>query len=62
MGHSSSAVRPLGKATVAVSSQSGRLLGTRFWKNSSPSAPSGKRFRTVGRRCTARSAPSPTAR
>ncbi len=62
MGHSSSAVRPLGKVTVAVSSQSGRLFGTRFWKKSSPSAPSGKRFSTVGRRCTARNAPSPTVR
>ena len=29
--HSSSAVRPDGKVTVAVSIQSGRFSGTRFW-------------------------------
>ena len=61
-GQSSSAVRPLGNATVAVCNQSGRLAGTRFWKNISPVAPSGKRFITVGRRNTPRSAPSPTSR
>jgi hypothetical protein len=30
-GHSSVALRPLGKATVTVSSHGGRLSGTRFW-------------------------------
>ena len=61
-GHSSSAVRPLGNATVTVRSQSGRPFGTRFWKKKSPSAPLGYRFSTVGRLRTPASAPGPTAR
>ena len=44
-----SEVVPLGVLTVAVCSQSGRLLGTRFWKNDEPPAPSGKRWRSTGR-------------
>ncbi len=40
---------PLGVDTVAVASQSGRLLGTRFWKNELPPAPSGKRCSSTGR-------------
>ena len=35
----SSAVRPDGKLSTTVSSQSGREDGARFWKNASPSAP-----------------------
>ena len=32
---------PLGVWTVVVWSQSGAFLGTRFWKNDGPPAPSG---------------------
>ena len=53
---------PAREVTRTVSSHSGRFSGTRFWKNGSPSAPSGKRFSTVGRSNTPRSAPGPTAR
>jgi hypothetical protein len=46
---SSVAVRPLGKVKVAVCSQSGAPLGTRFWKKNSPLTPSTKRFIVPGR-------------
>ena len=36
----SSAVRPEGKRSSTVGSQSGRLSGARFWKKASPPAPS----------------------
>ena len=45
----SSAVRPDGKLSTTVSSQSGRFAGARFWKNASPSAPCTKRLSTIGR-------------
>ena len=51
---SSSAVRPDGKPTVAVWSQSGIVRGTRFCQIGSSMIPFTKRFMTVGRsrRCT----------
>ena len=49
MATSSSAVRPDGKATVAVCSQSGMFLGTRFCQIGSSMIPLTKRFITVGR-------------
>jgi hypothetical protein len=56
-------VRPLGKVIVALSIQAGTpRVEMRFWKNISPSMPSGKRCRVVGRWCKARMMPSPTAR
>ncbi len=62
-GHNSSAVRPLGKLIVAVWIQGGTpRVGIRFWKNISPSMPSGKRCSVVGRSRRARMMPSPTAR
>jgi hypothetical protein len=56
----SSAVRPLGKRTVAVLIQAGRGSGARFWKNGSLPAPLGNRFRFIGRSTTPRSAASAT--
>ncbi len=58
----SSAVRPEGKLSTAVSIQAGRLAGARFWKKASPSAPWTKRLSAIGRLETARTAPSATAR
>jgi hypothetical protein len=58
----SSAVRPDGKRSSTVSTQSGRLSGARFWKNGSASAPFTNRFSAIGRPATPRSAPSATAR
>jgi hypothetical protein len=58
----SSAVRPDGKRSSTVGTQSGRLAGARFWKNASPSAPFTKRFSAIGRPATPASAPSATAR
>jgi hypothetical protein len=46
---SSSAVRPDGKATVAVCSQSGTFCGTRFCQIGSSRMPLTKRFIIVGR-------------
>jgi hypothetical protein len=46
---SSSAVRPDGKDTVAVCSQSGMFFGTRFCQIGSSRMPFTKRFMTVGR-------------
>ncbi len=40
---------PLTVWTVVVSSQSGALDGTRFWKNDGPPAPCGKRCMSTGR-------------
>ena len=40
---------PLGVLTTDVSSQSGRSLGTRFWKKFEPSTPLGKRCMSTGR-------------
>lgn len=57
-----SARRPLGKWMVAVRSHSGRLVGTRFWKNALPSMPSGNRSIVEGRSRHPTSAPSATAR
>ena len=42
-------VVPLGVLTMVVSSQSGRISGTRFWKKDEPPAPLGKRWRSTGR-------------
>ena len=39
----------LGVLTIVVSSHSGTLSGTRFWKNDGPSAPSGKCCKRTGR-------------
>jgi hypothetical protein len=62
-GHSSSAVRPLGKLIFVVLTHGGTpRVGMRFWKNISPSMPSGKRCSVVGRLPSARMMPSPTAR
>lgn len=46
----------------AVGIQSGRFFGALFWKKDSPSTPSGKRSRVVGRLRRARVMPSATAR
>ncbi len=62
LAQSSVALRPLGNRTVAVSSQSGAVFGTRFWKKKSPAAPSTKRFIVVGRSRSCRQAASATAR
>ena len=62
MGTSSVALRPDGKCTVAVCSQSGRFSGTRFWKKASPVIPSFQRFITVGRSRSPRTAASATSR
>ena len=40
---------PFGVDTTAVASQSGRLSGTRFWKNDFPLAPFGNRCSSTGR-------------
>ena len=53
---------PLGVCTVVVSSQSGAFLGTRFWKNDGPPAPSGYRSIRIGRPPSARMSGSSTAR
>jgi hypothetical protein len=53
---------PLTVWTVVVSSQSGASLGTRFWKNDGPPAPSGNRCMRVGRPPMARMIGSSTAR
>ena len=42
-------VVPFGVLTIVVSSQSGALSGTRFWKNDEPSAPCGNRCISTGR-------------
>ena len=42
-------VVPFGVLTIVVSSQSGALSGTRFWKNDEPLAPCGKRCMSTGR-------------
>ena len=47
--------------TIAVSSQSGCLSPTRFWKNDDPPAPFGKRCSSTGRPPIARSSGSSTA-
>jgi len=47
--------------TRVVVSHSGALLGTRFWKNDEPSAPSGWRSSSTGRSPSARSSGSATA-
>jgi hypothetical protein len=53
----------LGNLILAVWIQSGTpRVGMRFWKNASPSMPSGKRCSVVGRSRSARMIPSPTAR
>jgi hypothetical protein len=41
VGHSESAVRPLGNVTRAVSTYGGAPFGSRLAKNDSPSMPSG---------------------
>ncbi|CAM5643965.1 hypothetical protein SANTM175S_05944 [Streptomyces antimycoticus] len=41
VGQISSACRPLGKEIRPVGIHSGRFFGARFWKNDSPSTPSG---------------------
>ena len=51
---SASEVVPFGVLTSAVSSQSGRDSGTRFWKKEGPVAPFGYRWRRTGRPCIAR--------
>ena len=53
-------VVPLGVATVVVCSQPGAVLGTRFWKNDGPPAPSGKRCSSTGRPPMVRSSGSAT--
>ncbi len=57
----SSAVRPDGKRSSAVSIHGGRDDGARFWKNGSPSAPFTNRLSAIGRPATPCSAPSATA-
>jgi hypothetical protein len=48
---------------VALSTHGGTpRVAIRFWKNISPSTPSGKRCSVVGRWSSARMMPSPTAR
>ncbi len=42
-------VVPFGVLTMVVSSQSGALSGTRFWKNDEPPAPWGNRCMRTGR-------------
>ena len=60
-GHSSSAGRPLGKVIRADSTHGGTpRVEIRFWKNVSPSIPSGNRCSVVGRSRNARMMPSPT--
>ena len=54
-------VVPLGVLTTMVVSQSGAPLGTRFWKNDFPLAPSGKRCMRVGRPAIVRISGSATA-
>ena len=52
-------VVPLGVETIVVSSHSGLLSGTRFWKNDEPLAPLGNRCSSTGRPAMAeRSGPS----
>ena len=46
----------------ATSTQSGRLVGARFWNTASSVMPLTKRFSIIGRPATPRSAPSATAR
>ena len=58
----SSATRPDGKLSCAVSIQSGRFSGARFWKNGSLSAPFTNRFSAIGRPPAPPSAPAATAR
>ena len=55
-------VVPFGVETSIVWSQSGAPLGTRFWKNDLPSAPSGNRCSIAGRPAVARRIGSATAR
>ena len=62
MATSSSAVRPEGKSTVAVSSQSGIDFGTRFCQIGSSMIPLTKRFIVPGRSRTWTSTASWTAR
>ena len=54
-------VVPLGVLTTVVCSHFGMLLGTRFWKNELPLAPSGNRWRSTGRPPIAASKGSRTA-
>ena len=54
-------VVPFTVATVVVCSQPGALLGTRFWKNDLPPAPSGYRSSSTGRPPMARSSGPATA-
>ena len=42
-------VVPFGVLTIVVSSHSGALSGTRFWKNDEPDAPCGYRCMSTGR-------------
>ena len=53
---------PLTVSTIVVCSQSGAFLGTRFWKNVRPAAPSGNRCMSAGRPPIARMIGSATAR
>ena len=55
-------VVPFGVVTMVVASQSGRDLGTRFWKKLPPPTPSGKRCMSTGRPPMARMAASSTDR
>ena len=52
---------PLTVSTVVVSSHSGALSGTRFWKKDGPPAPFGKRCMSTGRPPIARISGSATA-
>jgi hypothetical protein len=54
-------VVPFGVDTIVVSTHSGRLSGTRFWKNDEPPAPFGKRCRSTGRPPMAASSGASTA-
>ena len=58
----SSAVRPDGNRSSAVSIHAGRDDGARFWKNGSSSAPFTNRLSAIGRPAAPPSAPSATAR
>ena len=55
-------VVPFGVLTIVVSSQSGALSGTRFWKNDEPPAPCGNRCMSTGRPPIVRMIGSATAR
>ena len=54
-------VVPFGVLTMLVSSHSGRVSGTRFWKKEGPPAPLGNRCSRTGRPPRARSKGSSTA-